>query len=141
LRVSAKTCGVAEIIFSLGMSSGTSKSFIAYFLPEGMLEYFEVSEVKESITQIEVHLTEKNLHQVEYQKDKLSYKGFFDPVTIQDFPKTFFLQAAWNTLPRRLQKHIERKFYESFVRIQKFITPTGKPKPQKNPPTSCKGAF
>ena len=78
------------------MSSENEKSFIAHFLPGGLLEYFEVSEVKETPSQIEVYLTEKNLHPVEYQKDKLTSKGFFDPVTIQDFPirgKACFLKV------------------------------------------------
>lgn len=78
------------------MSSENEKSFIAHFLPDGLLSYFEVSEVKESAGQIEVHLVEKNLHPQEYQKDKLSSKGFFDTVTIQDFPirgKACFLKV------------------------------------------------
>ena len=78
------------------MSSGDAKNFIAHFLPGGMLEYFDVSEVKESPSQIEVYLREKNLHPDEYQKDKLISKGFFDPVTIQDFPirgKACFLKV------------------------------------------------
>lgn len=68
------------------MNSETEKSFFGHFLPEGILEYFDVAEVKESEGRIEVHLREKNLQPVEYQKDKLTSKGFFEPVLIQDFP-------------------------------------------------------
>ena len=40
------------------------------------MENFEFSEVKKSTAQIEVPLAEKNLHQVEYQEDKLTLKDF-----------------------------------------------------------------
>jgi len=68
------------------MNSDSDNIFIGHFLPEGILEYFDVSGVRDLEGRIEVHLTEKNMHPVEYQKDKLTSKGFFEPVTVQDFP-------------------------------------------------------
>lgn len=55
-------------------------------LPDGMLDYFDVSgmEIKEG--QYHIYLAEKNIHPEQYKNVKLTSKGFFDEITIQDFP-------------------------------------------------------
>lgn len=55
-------------------------------LPEGTLDYFIISDVKESSTEIVIYLEEKNEVPEEYSKMKMESKGFYDPVVVQDFP-------------------------------------------------------
>ncbi len=55
-------------------------------LPTGMLEYFEITEVKENGNSVDIYLTELNIIPSEYKNDKLQSKGFYEEVTINDFP-------------------------------------------------------
>ena len=55
-------------------------------LPEGTLDYFIISDVKESSTDIVIFLEEKNEVPSEYSNIKVESKGFYDPVVVQDFP-------------------------------------------------------
>ena len=55
-------------------------------LPEGALDYFLISDVKESSTEIVIYLEEKNEVPGEYSNMRVESKGFYDPVVIQDFP-------------------------------------------------------
>ena len=55
-------------------------------LPEGTLDYFIISDVKESSTDIVIFLEEKNEVPSEYSNMKVESKGFYDPVVVQDFP-------------------------------------------------------
>lgn len=55
-------------------------------LPEGVLAYFAVTKFTESPTAIDLYLEEKNQKPEEFKSDKLVSKGFFDEITIQDFP-------------------------------------------------------
>ncbi len=64
--------------------------FLKLILPEGIFEYFELTsynqekEVKGET--LHLYFQEINSIPVEYISDKLVSKGFFDEVTIQDFP-------------------------------------------------------
>ena len=55
-------------------------------LPEGILEYFSISNILQSEETLKIYLNEKNLIPYEYQNDKLSSKGFYEEITVQDFP-------------------------------------------------------
>ena len=55
-------------------------------LPEGTLDYFIISDVKESSTEIVIYLEEKNEAPQEYSESKVESKGFYDPIVVQDFP-------------------------------------------------------
>ncbi len=55
-------------------------------LPEGTLDYFNISDVKESNTEIVIYLEEKNEVPQEYSGSKVESKGFYDPIVVQDFP-------------------------------------------------------
>lgn len=55
-------------------------------LPEGILEYFEVTAAEKSKDQYVISLTEKNLGPGEFAGYKLSSKGFLEEITIKDFP-------------------------------------------------------
>jgi hypothetical protein len=64
--------------------------FLKFILPEQLLDYFELishrQEKEEKGDTLHLYLEEVNTIQVEYTSFKLSTKGFFDEVTIQDFP-------------------------------------------------------
>ena len=55
-------------------------------LPEGTLDYFIISDVKESSTEIVIYLEEKNEVPDEYSSMQVESKGFYEPVVVQDFP-------------------------------------------------------
>lgn len=62
------------------------KDYLKLLLPEGMLDYFTVTGMRLQDKQYYIHLEELNLHPEQYKKSKLTSKGFYDEVTIQDFP-------------------------------------------------------
>ena len=62
------------------------KSGYSLLLPTGMLEYFEITEVKEHGDSVDIYLTELNIVPCEYRNDKLQSKGFYEEITINDFP-------------------------------------------------------
>ena len=59
---------------------------VSFLLPEGTLDYFSISDVKESSTDIVIFLEEKNEAPCEYSNMKVESKGFYEPVVVQDFP-------------------------------------------------------
>lgn len=72
----------------------SDKSLVELILPEGILEYFESTNFVKSSEGLRIYLSEKNIPPVEFSADKLTSKGFFDEITVQDFPirgKAFFL--------------------------------------------------
>lgn len=62
------------------------KSLIECFLPEGTLEYFDIAGVEKSSEGFTISLIEKNLHPEEFIGQKLTSKGFYDEITLKDFP-------------------------------------------------------
>ena len=62
------------------------KELLKLLLPEGMLDYFELTSVELKDGEYFLYLEEKNIHPAEYKEDKLISRGFFDQITIQDFP-------------------------------------------------------
>jgi len=72
------------------------KALLKFLLPEGLLDYFEVRDIVLIDNQYHIHLEEQNIHPSEFKGVKLTSKGFFDEVTIQDFPlrgKACFLKV------------------------------------------------
>ena len=57
-----------------------------FLLPAGILEYFEVRDIVFKDDEYHIHLEEKNIHPSQFKDTKLTSRGFFDEVTIQDFP-------------------------------------------------------
>jgi hypothetical protein len=55
-------------------------------LPSGILEFFTISNIVQSEELLNIYLNEKNLIPQEYIKDKLSSKGFYEEIKVQDFP-------------------------------------------------------
>lgn len=55
-------------------------------LPEIIVEYFELTSYEKTEEVLHLYLKEINSIPKEYRDSKLSSKGFFDQITIQDFP-------------------------------------------------------
>lgn len=55
-------------------------------LPEGILEFFGITEVSKDEKDICIYLSEHNVKPEAFSQDKLSSKGFFDEIKVQDFP-------------------------------------------------------
>lgn len=57
-----------------------------YFLPDGLLDYFEIVADKTENDQVHFYLEEKNLIPQEYESETVHSKGFSPEITIEDFP-------------------------------------------------------
>lgn len=76
------------------MSQANEKSLIKLLLPEGILDYFDVKHVSTADGVINIYLEELNSIPAEFQGHKLTSKGFFEEIKVQDFPirgKTSYL--------------------------------------------------
>jgi len=62
------------------------KSVLELFLPEGILEYFDIQSTAKTQEGYVICLAEKNLQPLGFKGEKLSSKGYLDEVTIKDFP-------------------------------------------------------
>ncbi|MFV7237006.1 transposase [uncultured Flavobacterium sp.] len=59
---------------------------IKLLLPEIIVEYFELTFYKKEQEVLHLYLKESNSIPREHRHEKLSSKGFFDEITVQDFP-------------------------------------------------------
>ena len=62
------------------------ETLISLLLPPGILEFFELSDVAQTGSGLNIYLEEKNINPLEYEHEKLMSKGFMPEITIQDFP-------------------------------------------------------
>ena len=63
-----------------------TSDLLPYFLPEGILTYFDIKSVSEQGSKLIISLEEKPLTSEELSKQRLHSKGFYPAVEIQDFP-------------------------------------------------------
>lgn len=61
-------------------------TLIALLLPEYLTHYFELTSIDQQEDVLHLYLEELNKVPVEFSKDRLQSKGFFEPITVQDFP-------------------------------------------------------
>ena len=59
---------------------------LKYLLPEGILDYFEITKVDLTSEVFSIYLSELNILPQEYISDKLVSKGFYEDIKVQDFP-------------------------------------------------------
>lgn len=72
-----------------------TQELIGVLLPDGLIEYFEIIKVDKNQGMYVIHLDEKNIPPAQYKGIKLESKGFYEPISVQDFPlrgKACFLQ-------------------------------------------------
>ena len=55
-------------------------------LPEGVLDYFEITQVDQQEKEISIVLEERNVIPEEYQGRRLESKGFYEDIKVQNFP-------------------------------------------------------
>ena len=55
-------------------------------LPQDLLFHFKLTGIESTDASTTLFIEEKNVHPEQYKSDKLTSKGFYEPVTIQDFP-------------------------------------------------------
>lgn len=61
-------------------------SLIGLLLPEYLTHYFELTSIDRQQDVLHLYLEELNKIPLEYSTDKLQSKGFFEFITVQDFP-------------------------------------------------------
>ncbi|WP_421497911.1 ISAon1 family transposase N-terminal region protein [Flavobacterium columnare] len=61
-------------------------TLITLLLPEYLTHYFELTSIDKEEEVLYLYLEELNEIPIEYSKDKLQSKGFFESITVQDFP-------------------------------------------------------
>jgi hypothetical protein len=61
-------------------------TLIRLLLPEYLTHYFELTSIDKQEEVLHLYLEELNKIPIEYFKDKLQSKGFFEPIIVQDFP-------------------------------------------------------
>jgi hypothetical protein len=66
--------------------SQAEQTLISLLLPEGILDYFELTQVDKAEKMLNIYLEEKNIAPEGYDKKDLESKGFSPEVGIQDFP-------------------------------------------------------
>ena len=57
-----------------------------YFLPDGILDYFEIVSDKMQDDRVHFYLKEKNIVPEEYDSFEIKSKGFTPEITVEDFP-------------------------------------------------------
>lgn len=61
-------------------------NLVSYLLPEGILEYFALASISNDGEGLKIHLEERNEPPTGYSSGDLESKGFYDEISIQDFP-------------------------------------------------------
>lgn len=71
-------------------------SLLKLILPEEVFDFFEIENTQIEEKEVHVYLIEQDIKPENYLSDKLISKGFYDSITIQDFPlrrKSLFLHV------------------------------------------------
>jgi hypothetical protein len=86
LGIKQKSWGKRKYFFILQIKSFMDLALSEFILPKGILEYFDLVNVVQLDNELELYLEERNIHPDEYQQEKLTSKGFYDEIKVQDFP-------------------------------------------------------
>ena len=62
------------------------ETLVKLLLPQGILDFFELTNVTQTDIGLQLYLEEKNIVPSEYQEQKLESKGFLPEIMVQDFP-------------------------------------------------------
>ncbi len=62
------------------------KALMPLIIPEGVSDYFEMTHYSQGDGRLDIFLEEMNVIPEEFQSNSLLSKGFFEPITLQDFP-------------------------------------------------------
>lgn len=62
------------------------RELLKVLLPALIFEYFELTKMDKQAEVLHLYMEEQNKPLREFSSDKLQSKGFFDEITVQDFP-------------------------------------------------------
>ena len=62
------------------------RTIVSLLLPEGLLEYFDITEASSKQEGLSIYLEEKNVAPDGYTAEQLESKGFHDQIRVEDFP-------------------------------------------------------
>ena len=62
------------------------KALMPLIIPEGVSDYLEMTHYSKGEGRLDIFLEEMNVVPEEFQSNNLLSKGFFEPITLQDFP-------------------------------------------------------
>jgi len=62
------------------------RELLKILLPPIIFEYFELTKIDKQEEVLHLYMEEQNKQPKEFSSDKLQSKGFFDEISVQDFP-------------------------------------------------------
>ena len=62
------------------------KELLSLLLPDGLTDLFDIDRVEHKEGQVHLYLVQKNQPPSSHQAGNLLSKGFFDEITVRDFP-------------------------------------------------------
>ena len=62
------------------------RTIVSLLLPEGLLDYFDITEAGATKDGLSIYLEERNIPPVGYTAVQLQSKGFHDRIKVEDFP-------------------------------------------------------
>ena len=67
-------------------SQDNYRAIVSLLLPQGLSDYFDITDVTSSPEGFSIYLEEKNIAPQGYTLDQLESKGFHDQIRVEDFP-------------------------------------------------------
>jgi hypothetical protein len=62
------------------------QTLASLLLPDGVLDFFDITDVRINEVGLTIHLEERNVAPAGYKPEELESKGFLPEIRIQDFP-------------------------------------------------------
>ena len=98
---------------------------IQFLLPEFILENFELTTIDRQEGVFHIHLTEKNTDDRDSERENLLSKGFFAPITVQDFPLRGHKVFLHIKRRRWLNTQTGKVVYRDWTQVEKGTRMTG----------------
>ena len=98
---------------------------IQFLLPEFILENFELTTIDRQEGVFHIHLTEKNTDERDSERENLLSKGFFSPITVQDFPLRGHKVFLHIKRRRWLNTQTGKVVYRDWTQVEKGTRMTG----------------
>jgi hypothetical protein len=85
---------------------------LSLLFPEGLLDYFKVTDYQRESEKIQIYLEEKSILPAGYTSEELYGNGFFKEIVVEDFP----LRAHQVSLHIKRRRWVERSTRASVTR-------------------------
>ena len=92
-----------------------NKDLLKLVFPEVLLEHFDLTETRSDKEILHFYFSEKNIHPKEFVNVELVSKGFFDEITVQDFPlrgKEVYLHIKRRRWQEKTTKQVVKRNWE-----------------------------